>query len=417
MNHFTPFQEYIIHNAGYSQFSGPIIKSANGSFLFSENGEKYFDPSLGAGSQIFGHANSEVIRSINKQIKDGSIYQWNNSMVHSFSRSLQKVLPDGQNHYVFCNSGSEATQRALRLARVATGRDIIACFKGGWHGINEWTLADHGDRFDRNISHKKDGIPEFLKNNRLILPYNDRRAFKLIEENSKNLAGIIVEPVQGSNPRNDILPFLKKIEAICKKNKILFILDEIITGFRLGLGGATKLWALNPDIITYGKIIGGGLPIGLVTCSNDVAAESFNDPEKQIYAGGTFSANPLVSAAGSSMISQLLKADYTLIDDLGRLMRRRLNTLFQELDLPFSVIGIRSISRLAFTNKTFRNRAERDKLESSATVQKKFYSEMLSQKVLWPANGILFNGFCHTKKQIDDFCCKVIGAAKKSITQ
>ena len=415
MNHHTPFQEYIIHNAGYSRLSKPIIKSANGSFLVSANGEKYFDPSLGAGSQIFGHANSKVIEAVKKQIEEGSIYLWNNSEVHSFCRSLQEALPNGQSHYVFCNSGSEATQRSLRLARAATGRDRIACFKGGWHGMNEWTIADNGERFNRNTCHEQDGIPQLLKNSRLILPYNDEKAFELIEENSKTLAGIIVEPVQGSNPRDDILPFLKKIEALCKKNSILFILDEIITGFRLGLGGATKRWALNPDIITYGKIIGGGLPIGLVTCTNGVATESFDDPEKQIYAGGTFSANPLVSVAGSTIINQLLKADYTLIDNFGRLMRQRLNTLFQEKNLPFSMIGVGSISRLAFTNKTFHSRAERHKLESSVSVQKKFHSEMLFQRVLWPANGILFNGFCHTNKQIDDFCNKIIFAAQKSV--
>ena len=111
MNHHTLFQDYIIHNAGYSRLSKPIIKSANGSFLVSACGEKYFDPSLGAGSQIFGHANNKVIGAVKKQIEEGSIYLWNNSEVHSFCRSLQDALPNGQSHYVFCNSGSEATQR------------------------------------------------------------------------------------------------------------------------------------------------------------------------------------------------------------------------------------------------------------------------------------------------------------------
>ena len=416
MNQYAPVRHYTIHNTGYSQSSRPIIKTAMGSFLIAKDGKKYFDPSLGAGSQILGHSNIEVIKKVREKIEDGSIYLRNNVSVHTFCHRLQEVLPKDQCHYVFCNSGSEATQRALRLARATTGRDKIGFFQGGWHGINEWTMAEDGGRFGRNINSNNDGIPKALKNYSLLLPYNDKKAFELIQEYSGQLACIIIEPVQGSNPRDDVRLFLKHLEVICKKNGILLILDEIITGFRLGLGGATKLWNLSPDIVTYGKIIGGGLPIGLVTFTDEVASESFNDSKKKIYTGGTFSANPLVSATALAVLNVLIKADYAFINNFGKKIRDRLNSFFQENKLPFSVIGIGSINRLAFTDQTFRNRSERDELEMSLEVQKKFQLSMLEQKVLWPTNGILFTGFCNKNWEIEDFCQKVIFAAKKAIS-
>ena len=351
MNQEPSFKDYIIHNPGYSKLSEPIIKSASGSFLVDINGEKYFDPSLGAGSQILGHSNTQVISTIQKKIMDGSIYLKNNISLHAFCQRLKEVLPNSQRNYVFCNSGSEATQRALRLARAATGRDQIGYFSGGWHGINEWTMAEEGARFNLNSSSIHDGIPKFLKENSLLLPYNEEETFELIKKNSEQLACIIIEPVQGSNPRNDIVPFLKQLQTICKSNGILLIFDEIITGFRLGIGGATELWTLKPDIVTYGKIIGGGLPVGLVTCTDKVAFNSFNNPDKKIHTGGTFSGNPLVSETGTAVISELVKLDYSLINDFGELLRNRLNLFFKESSLPFSTIGTGSINRLAFTDK------------------------------------------------------------------
>ena len=253
---------YIIHNNGYGLINRPIIDSAKGSFLKSISGEEYFDPGLGAGSQILGYSNKSITYAIKNQIEKGSIYLHNNLNIHSLTKKLSEILPPKFTSFIYCNTGSEATQRALRIARVATGRDKIAHFHGGWHGMNEWTMNNDGERFGKFFTSKDDGIPKILKKNSILLPYNDDKAFEIIKANANDLACIIVEPVQGSNPRSDITEFLKRIQKTCNKFGILFILDEIITGFRLGIGGASKLWNLFPDIITYGKIIGGGLPIG-----------------------------------------------------------------------------------------------------------------------------------------------------------
>ena len=393
----------------------PEISSAKGAFLTSSDGRVFFDAGLGAGSQILGHAHADVVAAINQQIMKGSVYLHNNSSIHLLCEELIELLPRSQKNFVFCNSGSEATQRALRLARASTGRDRIAHFQGGWHGMNEWTLVEDGGRFGNVEKSHIDGIPEIIQHHSLILPYNVDEAFNILEDNSNRLAAIIVEPLQGSNPRNDILPFLKKLQTYCCQNGTLLIFDEIITGFRLGLGGASKKWDLEPDIITYGKILGGGLPIGLVTCTDEVADTTFHDEGKRILTGGTFSANPLIAATGLAVIQALKKQNYDEIDDLGILMRTTLNHSFKNNNIPYSVIGTGSISRLAFTDQPFQNRSERDALEASQEIQNLFRKLLLEQDVLWPTNGIIFSGFCHTKELIQIICDKVINAASSTL--
>ena len=201
---------------------------------------------------------------------------------------------------------------------------------------------------------------------------------------------------------------MNKIQQTCKEFDILIILDEIITGFRLGIGGACKLWNLQPDIVTYGKIIGGGLPIGLVSLTNEIALRSFGDKDKSVPTGGTFSANPLVATAGLSVLNILETKEYSYIDQLGKLMRSLVNSYFRKYGLPLSVIGNNSISRLIFTNKKFKNRMERDYFEKGTqNKQIEFRKRMIYKNVLWPSNGILFTGFCNTKKEIENLATKI----------
>ena len=399
---------YIIHNNGYDIINEPFIASSNGSFLKSTSGEKYFDPGLGAGSQILGYSNKSITNAIKKQIEKGSIYLHNNLNIQSFTKKLSEILPSEFTNFIYCNSGSEATQRALRIARVATGRKKIAYFQGGWHGMNEWTMNNDGERFGKFFIPKEDGITKNLRKDSILLPYNDDKAFDIIQANSNDLACIIVEPVQGSNPRNDITNFLNKIQQTCKEFDIIFILDEIITGFRLGIGGASKLWNLHPDIITYGKIIGGGLPIGLVSLTNEISSRSFGDKNKSVPTGGTFSANPLVATAGLSVLNILETKDYSYINQLGELMRSLVNSYYKKYGIPLSVIGTNSISRLVFTDQKFKNRMERDYLErGTQSKQIEFRKKLLCKNILWPNNGILFTGFCNTKKEIEDLATKI----------
>lgn len=399
---------YRLHHPGYH--SDVVVTSASGSYLQLEDGRKLFDAGLAAGSQILGHNHPAVTQALLAQIADGVLFLYNNQQIHHLADKLTACLPAPLKHFVFCNSGSEATQRALRYARAATGRSKIACFAGGWHGMNEWTLLDDGGRFDYATTKLPDGIPDSILSHTLLLPYNDERAFDLLERHKDDLAAICIEPVQGSNPRCDIIPFLKELEARCKKNGILIIYDEIITGFRLSLAGASSIWQLEPDIVTYGKILGGGLPIGLVCLTEDVACKTFLDKGKRMLSGGTFSANPLVAASAIAVLNTLQKADYNQLNDMAEQFRMATNQKIGKLNIPCVMGGAGSISRLYFTNKPVANRAQRDALEAPHAVQRHFRDIMFERGILWPTNGIIFNGFCHDNAQLDDLSDNIVAA-------
>lgn len=405
---------YLLHHPGYHS-NDMVVTSASGSYLHLADGRRLFDAGLAAGSQILGHNYPTVTQALLSQIPHGLLFLNNNQQIHHLAEKLTACVPTPLKHFVFCNSGSEATQRALRYARAATGRNKIACFAGGWHGMNEWTLLDDGGRFDCVTAKQPDGIPASILSHTLLLPYNDERAFELLEHHKNDLAAICIEPIQGSNPRSDIVPFLTELEARCKTHGILIIYDEIITGFRLSLGGASSAWQLKPDIVTYGKILGGGLPIGLVCFTDDVASQTFLDNTKRMLSGGTFSANPLMAATATAVLNCLQQADFSLLNDMAEQFRNATNQKIDKLNIPCAMAGAGSINRLYFTNKPVRNRAQRDALEAPHTVQREFRNIMLERGILWPTNGIIFNGFCHTQAELDHLSDNIVAALSISM--
>tara|TARA_B100000965_G_scaffold372562_1_gene362346 strand:- start:15022 stop:16263 length:1242 start_codon:yes stop_codon:yes gene_type:complete len=391
---------YTLHHSGYKAEDFEV-ESASSNYLHLRDGRKLLDVGFGAGSQILGYSPPTVVEAIKKQSKNGVLFLNNNRQINILAEQLLSCLPKPLKHFVFCNSGSEATQRAIRYARAATNKNKIACFAGGWHGMNEWTLMDDGGRFDNPKPNLPSGIPDDILKHSLLLPYNDDKVFELLKENKDQLAAICVEPTQGSNPREDIVPFLKKVEEFCKSNGIIVIYDEIITGFRLSLGGASTAWQLEPDIVTYGKILGGGLPVGLVAFSHEVASNTFLDSSKQMLSGGTFSANPLVAATASSVLECLHKEDYDSLNYNAECFRNHTNNKLKSLDIPSYLMGAGSISRVVFTDKPIRNRAERDKFEAHYLVQQRFRDSMLKREILWPKNGIIFTSFVCTKAHLE----------------
>ena len=269
--------------------------------------------------------------------------------------------------------------------------------------MNEWTLLDGGGRaFNFSRDQNNLGIPAGLSNSILQLEFNSEADLQILEKHAPTLAAIILEPIPGSCPL--LKPeFLERLESICKRNGVLIIYDEIISGFRLALGGATEVYRLKPDLVTYGKILGGGLPIGLVAMADRVAETTFLDKTKSALAGGTFSANPLVAVAASKVLELLQLEDYSRINLQGELIRNTLNAHFDSENLPLSMIGVGSISRLLFTDKIVKNRTERDALEFGLDLQKKIISQFYQKGVYWPPSGIIFNGFCHDDHDISLF--------------
>ena len=161
----------------------------------------------------------------------------------------------------------------------------------------------------------------------------------------------MIEPVQGSNPRSDIECFLRELTQVCFENEVLLAFDESITGYRLGLGGAVEYFGLGPDIITYGKILGGGLPIGAVVFTEKIASRVFNETGTPFFTGGTFSANPMTMEAGIEVLRCLKNADYQQINDLSERLRNSCNSYFEKNEVPIRIFGCASISRIIFTDK------------------------------------------------------------------
>ena len=193
-----------------------VIKKATKCYIEDINGFKMIDTTMGSGAQIIGH-NNPLIKEISKQIKRGTIYTIPNAHTDKVNHYLKTYInPNFHNEYIFCNSGTEANMRAIRLARAYTGKDRIGRFHGGWHGGLDGFLEEHPDRR---------GIPKDVNNLFKVLPYNDDKCF---EEITSDLAAVIIEPVQGSNPRDDIKPFLEKLRKRCDETGVLLIFDEIV---------------------------------------------------------------------------------------------------------------------------------------------------------------------------------------------
>lgn len=403
-----------LYNDGYKENNSVIMDSAKGPYMHDITGRKFVDIGMGAGSMILGHADQTLVDKISMQVSKGSIFVHPSQSAFELKENILENLPKKFSGVIFSSSGSEATMRAIRLARASSGKNVIALFSGGWHGSHDIVLA--ADNYDTPENSPETiplsaGIPKCLQDDVLMLPYNDQEAFNLIRQHANKLALVMIEPVQGSNPRMDILPFLTKLRKTCTENNVILTFDEIITGYRLHLGGATSCFGILPDMITYGKILGGGLPTGAVVFSKKIASEVFGKNKPVFFTGGTFSANPLTMVAGLEVLRALKTKDYKYINNLSERMRRSCNMFFDENEYPMKMIGCNSISRIIFTNKFIANRRARDLHELPSRTQEIFRKLMVLNGVLHPTNGIIFLSFSHEEKHVE----QIIKAIKSSV--
>ena len=366
-----------------------IVKQANTCYITGVDSitkirSELLDTTMGSGVQIIGH-NNPLIKEVSEQIEKGTIYTIPNAYTNEVNFYLKKYInPNLHDEYIFCNTGTEANMRAIRLARAYTGKDLIGRFHGGWHGGLEGFLDEHP-------SNK--GIPKSVNNLYKVLPYNDESCFDLI---TSDMAAIIIEPVQGSNPRSDIKDFLIKLKERCNETGVLLIFDEVMTGFRLSSKGGSGIFNIEPDIVTYGKVLGGGFPIGAVGGRKDVMET------KGVFYGGTFSANPLSMFAAKLILETIIDKKYIQYDKLdyvGKLFRDELNEFFIKEDKKMRVIGCGPINRIIFTDKFIRNRKDRDNFEHE-NAQEIFSNKLKELGVFVNGNGLYHFSMSHTPKVI-----------------
>ena len=340
----------VSHNIRFYEPYPFVVKKSSGKNLIDVDDNKYTDYWMGHWSLILGHGPKNVKESLKKQIEKSWMYGTVNEQTMLLSELISKAVPVAEKiRYV--TSGTEATMYAIRLARSVTGKKIIAKVDGGWHGYTSDLLKSVNWPFSESES---SGV---VNEEKIIsIPYNDlEKSISILKKHAKNLAGVIIEPVLGGG---GCIPatseYLKGIQEFIHKNKSLFILDEIVTGFRFRFGCLYPTMKLNPDIVTLGKIVGGGMPIGVICGKKEIM--KFADTtgkkksERSYIGGGTFSANPASMAAGFATLNQLKtkKSVYSKINNLGEFTRKELTKLF---DGKVAVTGKGSLFMTHFLNK------------------------------------------------------------------
>ena len=275
-----------------------FIARARGSKIFDVDGNVFVDYVGSWGPAILGHANVEVIREVDEQLKNGSSFGAPSPKEIQLAELVRERAPWIEKMR-FVSSGTEATTAAIRLARGFTGRDDILKFDGCYHGAGDPLLVKAGSGVETLGLPDSPGVPADVARHTLTLPYNDLPAVeKLLGERGATLAAVIVEPVVGN--MGVLVPrpgYLQGLLDACRKHGTLLIIDEVMTGFRLAPGGACEIYGIRPDLVTFGKVIGGGLPVGAFGGRPDVMDRIA--PAGPVYQAGTLSGNPLAMAGGN----------------------------------------------------------------------------------------------------------------------
>ncbi|KFN49143.1 glutamate-1-semialdehyde 2,1-aminomutase [Arenimonas composti] len=283
-----------------------FAQRAEGACLIDVDGNRYVDYVLSWGPMIAGHAHPAVLDAVARTMRDGLSFGVPNPLEVTMAETLRKLVPSMQMSRMV-NSGTEATLSAIRLARGATGRSRIVKFEGCYHGHGDSFLVKAGSGALTFGLPNSPGVPKALADLTLTLPYNDfEAATKLFAEAGEDIAGVIVEPIVGN--ANCILPrdgYLQHLRELCTRYGALLIFDEVMTGFRVALGGAQARYGITPDLSTFGKIIGGGMPVGAYGGRADLMRQVA--PDGPIYQAGTLSGNPVAMAAGLATL-ELIQA-------------------------------------------------------------------------------------------------------------
>ena len=328
-----------------------FINHALGAYLIDEDKNKYIDYISSWGPMIIGHAHPEIINAINNQSLKGTSYGIPTELENKMAELVVSLAPN-VDKVRFVNSGTEACMSAVRLARGYTNRDKIIKFSGCYHGHSDSFLIQAGSGASTLGVPNSPGITKGTASDTLLANYNDISQVENIFKNHQDeIAAIILEPIAGNMgcvlPKKDFIPQLRKL---CSKNGALLIFDEVMTGFRLGLGGAQEILGVDADLITYGKVIGGGLPVGAFGGKKEIM--DFLAPDGPVYQAGTLSGNPIAMAAGYAMLNHL-KSNSDIYDSLNKktkYLKMGIEQVLLKSNIPFQINSIGSMISVHFTD-------------------------------------------------------------------
>ena len=332
-----------------------FFEKAQGAYLFDADGNKYIDYIGSWGPMIMGHSHPDIVNAIKKQAELGTSYGAPTSLESDVASLIVKNVPSIEKIRMV-NSGTEATMSAIRLARGFTNRNKIIKFDGCYHGHVDSLLIKAGSGVSTFGLPDSPGIPKDLAKHTITCPYNDTEAFIEIFNSVKDdLATVIVEPIAGNMgfvPGTE--KFLQTIRTYTESNNSLLIFDEVMSGFRVSLGGAQEIYNIKPDLTALGKVIGGGLPVGAFGGKQEIM--NYLAPEGPVYQAGTLSGNPLAMAAGATLLNLLINQNpYKELEEKAKLMLEGMKEIMISSGIPFSTNQIGGMFGFFFSEELPKN--------------------------------------------------------------
>ena len=363
-----------------------FIQKAKGAYLFDEDGNKYIDFISSWGPLILGHGYKPVVQAVQEQAEKGTSYGIPTELETKIAELAISMAPN-IDKIRFVNSGTEACMSAVRLARGFTGREKIIKFSGCYHGHSDAFLIQAGSGAVTFGSPNSPGVTQGTAKDTLLATYNNVDSVtQLFKANPDEIAAIIIEPVAGN--MGCIPPeagFLESLRYLCDQNGAILIFDEVMTGFRLAAGGAQQLLGIDADIVTYGKVIGGGLPVGAFAARDEIM--DVLAPVGPVYQAGTLSGNPLAMAAGLAMLTALNDQPevFDRLADKTAYLHQGMESILEKSRIDYQINRFGSMFSLHFTDTPVKDFASAAKGDNKTF--KKYFHGMLKRGVYLPPSA------------------------------
>ena len=389
-----------------------FLQRAKGAYLYDVDSNQYIDYINSWGPMILGHAYEPVVKAIQEKALDSTSFGAPTELEIEMAELIKSMVPN-VDLIRMVSSGTEACMSAIRLARGYTGKNKIIKFEGCYHGHADSFLVKAGSGVATFNIQTVPGVTAGVSEDTLVAPYNDLESVeKLIDENKNEIAAIIIEPVAGN--MGCILPkegFLEGLRKICDEENIIFIFDEVMTGFRLAQGGAQERLKINADLVTYGKVIGAGMPVGAFGGKLEIMKHIA--PLGNVYQAGTLSGNPLAMIAGYTLLNELKDnpAIYEQLENKGNYLKEGLENVLRESNVPFVINHLGSMISIHFSDHPVVDFASA--ASANNALFNKFFHAMLDRGIYLPPSAFetWFLSNALTKEDMNN----TIAAAKESL--
>ncbi len=392
-----------------------FTERAKGSHLFDVDGKEYIDYCLAYGPLILGHANPKIIDAVKAQLENGSLFGTPTEKEIELAELICNVVPSAE-MVRLVSTGGEATMSAIRAARGYTGKKKILKFEGCYHGAHDYVLVKAGSGATTFGMPTSLGIPEETARNTIVVPFNDAEKFeKAVKENKDDLAAVIVEPVIGNIGL--VLPktgFLETLREVTEDYGAVLIFDEVITGFRLALGGAQEYYNVTPDLTTLGKVLGGGFPIAAFAGKEEIM--KIIAPSGKVYQAGTYSGNPVSVIAALTTLRFLRESGtefYSKMESNCEKIVTQVEKAIREYSLKVQINHLASMFQIFFTETPVYDYATVKHSDTDRFME--YHAELLSEGVFIPPSQFetCFLSAAHLTEDIDKTVACVISALQK----